>query len=217
MPSFTILFDGIAGAIAIFFSVLLTPLIRPWRIRWGATSAEVAQALPGDEIIPTPRAAWTHAVTIHATCDRVWPWIVQIGCRRAGWYSYDLLDNGGQPSAQRILPEHQRLAVGDLIPMIPQGDFPIPVAVIESDRALVLGGNLPTSPEDPIAATWTFVILPHGERATRLISRWRANWRPGLFPDLAWGVLIEAIGFVMDRKMLLGIKRRAEAESRGVA
>lgn len=213
MPSLAILVDGIAGAIAISFSILLSPLIRPWRLRWGATDAEVAQVLPGDEIVPQPRAGWTHAVTVQTPPGRVWPWIVQIGCRRAGWYSYDLLDNGGQPSAERILSEHQTLAVGDHISMVPKGDFPIPVAAIEPGRALVLGGELPASPKDPMATTWAFVILPHEEGATRLISRWRASWRPGLFSDLAWGILVEAIGFVMDCKMLLGIRRRAESKA----
>lgn len=211
MPSFAILADGIAGAVAIFFSILLTPLLRSWRTRWGATDLEIAKSYPGDEIIPNPRLGWTYAVTIRTTPDRVWPWIVQIGCRRAGWYSYDLLDNGGQPSAVRILSEHQKLAVGDTIPMEPKGAYIIPVALIETGHVMVLGGNLPTAPDDPISTTWTFVVESQGENTARLISRWRVNWKPGFLKDLGLGVFTEAIGFVMDRKMLMEIKRRAEA------
>lgn len=210
MPSLIVLLDGITGAIAIFFSILLTPLFRSWRTRWGATDLEIAKSYPGDEIIPSPKLGWTHAVTIKTTPEQVWPWIVQIGCQRAGWYSYDLLDNGGQPSAVRILKEHQHLVAGDTISMEPKGAYTIPVAVIDPGRVMVLGGNLPTAPDDPISTTWAFVIEPQGENAARLLSRWRVNWRPGLLKDLGLGVFTEAIGFVMDRKMLLGIKRRAE-------
>lgn len=211
MPSLAIIFDGIVGAIVIAFSVILTPFIRNWRLRWGATDAEVSQALPGDDIIPNPRAGWTHVITINAPSSHVWPWIVQIGCRRGGWYSYDLLDNGGQPSAECILPEHQSLNVGDLIPFVPKGDFAVPVAALQPGRAIVVGGTMPGS-DNPVSVTWAFVVLPDGEMKSRLVSRWRADWRPGLFPDFAWGIMTEAIGFVMDRKMLLGIKRRAETK-----
>lgn len=217
MPTPTVILDGVVGAISIAFSILLTPFIRSWRRRWGATDAEVAQTLPGDEIIPSPRVDWTHAITIAAPTHHVWPWIVQIGCKRAGWYSYDLLDNGGRPSAERVLPEHQVIHIGDIIPLVPKGDFGVPVAAVGPEHALVLGGKLPTSPDDPIWVTWTFALLPEGETRTRLFSRWRAAWTPGVFSDFAWGIMTEAIGFVMDRKMLIEIKRRVEAQTKAVA
>jgi hypothetical protein len=169
--------------------------------------------LPGDEIVSVPRVGWTHAITVRASASRLWPWIVQIGCTRGGWYSYDLLDNGGKLSAEHVLPEHQTIYVGDIIPLEPKGNFGIPVAAIEPERALVLGGKLPTSPENPIWVTWTFALLPVGEASTRLISRWRAAWTPSLVSDFAWGIMTEAIGFVMDRKMLLEIKRRVESQT----
>lgn len=213
MRSLALILDGVAGAVLIAFSILLTPLLRPWRLRWGATRKETELNLPGDEIVSAPRVGWTHAVTIRASAHRIWPWIVQIGCTRGGWYSYDLLDNGGRPSADHVLPEHQTIHVGDTIPLEPKGNFGIPVAAIEPESTLVLGGKLPASPENPIWVTWTFALLPVDKASTRLISRWRAVWTPSLFADFAWGIMTEAIGFVMDRKMLLEIKRRVESQT----
>jgi hypothetical protein len=208
--------EGVVGAIAVAFSLLLTPLIRRWRMRWGASDDEVNQKLPGDEIVPNPKVGWTHAVTVHAPIASVWPWITQIGCRRAGWYSYDLLDNGGIPSADRILPEHQTLNVGDIIPMVPSGDFGIPVAEIQPGCTLVLGGPMPAAKEEPALVTWTVALNPQDATTTRLISRWRAAWPKSIRSDFMFGVM-EAIGFVMDRKMLLNIRRRAEGGRKGAA
>jgi hypothetical protein len=93
------------------------PLIRRWHLRWGASDAEVAVPMPGDELVPRSSFTATRAVTIDAPPEAVWPWLVQLGCRRAGWYTYDLFDNAGYSSANRILPEHQNLKVGDWVPM----------------------------------------------------------------------------------------------------
>ena len=96
-------------------------LIRPWQLRWGATDAEVKRSMPGDDIVREPSFNATRAVTIHAPAENIYPWIVQMGVTRAGWYSYDLLDNLGRPSAENILTENQTIQVGDLIPMSPNG------------------------------------------------------------------------------------------------
>ena len=92
---------------------LTAPLYRHWHLRWGATDAEVALAMPGDEIVPEPSFTATRAITIAASPEQVWPWIVQIGTRRAGFYSYDLFDNAARPSADHILPEFQEVQLGD--------------------------------------------------------------------------------------------------------
>jgi hypothetical protein len=152
---------------------------------------------------------------------RVWPWLVQIGCQRAGWYSYDLLDNGGQPSADRILPKHQRLAVGDEVLLTPKGPLAMPVVALQPEKALVLGGTLNTRtgegvvpveslPEAYYTGINAFVLGPTGEGATRLIFRQRLDWSPALVNTLIYRVFLEPISFVMGRKMLKGIKRRAE-------
>ena len=98
-------------------------LVRPWALRWGATTEEAARPLPGDELVTKADYIATRAITIEAPPRDVWPWLVQIGSGRAGWYTYDRIDNAGVPSATEIIPELQRLAVGDLIPMVAGKDI----------------------------------------------------------------------------------------------
>jgi hypothetical protein len=95
----------------------VAPLIRRWHLRWGATDDEVTAAMPGDDVVRDASFNATRAITIDAAPESVWPWLVQIGYGRAGFYSYDLFDNGARPSAERLLPEHQALKVGDWVPM----------------------------------------------------------------------------------------------------
>ena len=87
-------------------------VIRPWQLRWGATDDEVRRVIPGDELVARPTFNATRAVTVAAPPSVIWPWIVQIGFGKAGWYSYDLLDNLGRPSAKHIIPELQHLQAG---------------------------------------------------------------------------------------------------------
>jgi hypothetical protein len=198
--------------------------VRPRLLRWGASAQEAVGPLPGDEFVHTPRMQSTRAVTINAPAASVWPWLVQLGAGRGGMYSYDLLENAaglGMHSADRILPEHQRLEVGDVIPLGPTTG--IPVRRLEAGSVLGLGGtmNLRTgkvaSPAVAPAVArlelgWTFVLQPVGERTTRLLSRTRYDYSP-----LAVGLLLrpalEPAQFIMERRMLLGIKSRAEAGS----
>jgi hypothetical protein len=109
---------GLAALGAVAFGVYIR-FIRPWQLRWGATDEEVARAMPGDDVVKQPTFNATRAVTIQARPEEIWPWLVQIGITRAGWYSYDWLDNLGKPSAQRILPQFQHVAVDDLVPISP--------------------------------------------------------------------------------------------------
>ncbi|MDQ1710268.1 MAG: hypothetical protein QOG49_1653, partial [Frankiaceae bacterium] len=98
---------------------LTSPVYRRWHLRWGATAAELAAQLPGDALLPRAQFRATRAIAIDAPPQAVWPWLVQVGCLRAGWYSNDLLDNLGHPSATEILPEYQQIAVGQWVPMSP--------------------------------------------------------------------------------------------------
>jgi hypothetical protein len=213
---------GLGGALAIAGTVVLSPLLAPWYRKYGATAEEAQRRLPGDELAPHPRSEITCAVTIQAPPRQVWPWLVQIGCRRAGWYSYDLLDNGGQPSAGSILPEHQHLAVGDEILLTPKGPLAMPVVALEPEKALVLGGTMNTEPGKGVEpghalpeAYYTginaFLLEQAGEGATRLLFRQRLDWNRSRANTLIYRGFLEPISFVMARKMLKGIKRRASA------
>jgi hypothetical protein len=127
---------GVAGATAVL--VVYRVLVQPWQHRCGATDKEVGRAMPGDDLPPVASST-TRAVSVAAPPEQVWPWLPQIGYGRAGWYSYDWIDNDGHPSADRIIPELQELAVGDQIPMLP-GMGPR-VREIQPNRYLVAGDD----------------------------------------------------------------------------
>ena len=103
---------------------------------------EAERFLPGDERVADAKVGWTHAITIGARPADIWPWLVQIGCRRAGWYSYDRLDNAGVPSADRIIPEFQQVQVGDIFPQTPKAKDRFVVQAVKAERALVLGDDV---------------------------------------------------------------------------
>jgi hypothetical protein len=194
------------------FLVALTLLVLYWfpirrrMNQWGATPSDLARAMAGDRLLPEWTYSGTTAVTIDARPEHIWPWLVQIGYQRGGLYSYDWLDRLfgylDRPSATSILPEFQRLAAGDVIPL---GQGPgWPVAVLERNRALVLDmRNL-----GGLDWVWQFGLYPVDETRTRLVSRSRVRART------LWARLlthaIEPAGFLMTRKMLLGLKERAE-------
>jgi hypothetical protein len=214
--------EGVAGAAAIASTILLLPITRPWYRKWGASDYEVQQSLPGDELVPRAKSVITIAITIQAPTAQVWPWLMQIGCQRAGWYSYDLLDNGGVPSAEWIVDAYQHLEIGNEVPFAPGGNMGFPVAAIEPGRALVLGGTKNTStgqpadPNDPnleeyISGTIILYLYELDKRTTRLIYRSSLGWNPSWRNTLMYQVFLEPINFVMARKMLLGIKQRVEA------
>lgn len=174
---------------------------------WGTTPAERARAMPGDPLIAEPTHRATHAVTVDAAPEAIWPWLVQMGYQRGGLYSYDWLDRLfgflDRPSAARILPEHQQLAVGDTIFLAP--NMGLSVTHLEPGRALVL-----STPPGDFDWVWQFGLYPLGDGRTRLISRGtermpKATW--------AWFAMraMEPAAFIMTRRMLLGLKARAEA------
>jgi len=192
----------LASALFVLALVYLTRL-RPWQLRWGATNAEVKRAMPGDEIVDQPSFNATSAVTIHAPAAQIYPWIVQMGVTRAGWYSYDLLDNLGWPSAETILPEHQNIQVGDLIPLSPDGKQGMRVKEFRQNQSMVWWDEKGDS-------SWVWGIYPEGEMHSRLVTRICVKYR--LFSlAILFNLLIEFGDLVMMRKCMLGIKRRAEA------
>ena len=179
-------------------------LVRTPVLTWGATDEEAGRALPGDELLEDPAVVSTRAITIDAPPAAVWPWLVQMGSGRGGAYTYDWIENLfglGMHSAERIHPEWQNLAVGDVIPGKEslQG---MRVEVLDPERALV------TRSEDG-TWVWAFVLEDLGGR-TRLLSRNRIAMRDPSLGDRIGMAVMEPGSLVMERKMLHGIKERAE-------
>lgn len=185
-------------------------IVRPWTKRWGATDEEVARAMPGDPIVLRADYVATRAVTIEATPDQVWPWLVQIGSGRAGWYSYDRLDNGGRPSAREILPTFQSLEVDQLVPMIPGDEVGVWVKEIEPARRVLWWDRKGEY-------TWEWTLEPVAPGSTRLVSRLRATYPPLLSARTIYTAVATAGDIVMMRRCLLGIRDRAEAAARSGA
>jgi hypothetical protein len=175
-----------------------------------ASRDERARRLPGDELIPDTIGQLTHAITIHRPPRDVWPWLVQMGAgSRAGWYSYDRLDNGGRPSATRILPYLQQVHVGTLFPALPGRTDGFQVLAVDPGVSLVLGWR---TPDGKTITTWAFALEHAHNTTTRLITRARASSQYPFFglPRVIGDAAVRAVHFVMQRKQLLGIARRAE-------
>jgi hypothetical protein len=228
---------GVAGAGVAAYRLVA----RPWLDTWGIEGDEPVRSLPGDEVIPDGQTLDTRGITIDAPPEAVWPWLLQMGYGRGGWYSYDAIDMRGE-SADQILAEHQSLAVGDIVPTDPAGGFE--VRVIDPERALVLyvdtelrqrqeeaagaaeaapanvqaaGAFLAAANPPQFALTWAFVLEPLPGGRTRLLERTRGAFGESqplaaiTFPMLELGV------FVMVRRQLLGIRERVEAAVRAQA
>ena len=179
-------------------------------LNWGATKADCRSVLPGDALVPEPAVSVTRAVTVDAPAAEVWQWLVQIGQGRGGMYSYDWLENLFRldiHSTDAIRPEWQRLAPGDPVVLVRPGwlglreGYALTVDEVQAQRALVLR-------DDTWHSVWSFHVHPVGAHRCRLLSRSRAPRRPD--PLGVAGQLLDPIAFVMTRRMLLGIKRRAE-------
>ena len=168
--------------------------------------------LPGDDLIPNADVTSTRAITIRRAPDAVWPWVAQLGQKRGGFYSYDWLENlvGCHiHNADRIVPEWQQPQVGDDVQLAPE--VPLTVAVLDAGRALVLQGGMPSAgASSPLDFTWAFSLRGQPDGATRLVVRERYGY------GRWWARLVaaptELISSVMSRKMLLGIRDRAERQ-----
>ena len=177
-----------------------------------ATNEERVRVLPGDEHLPAAAAVLTHAITIGAPAEDVWPWLVQMGAGRAGWYSYDFLDNGRRPSATTLVKELQDVAIGTVFPAMPGATDGFILLALDTPWSLVLGWPVPS----PVV-TWAFTLERGRSDSTRLIVRVRAarGYRFRGLPAWASQPLIRIVHFVMQRKQLLEIARRAEPANAG--
>lgn len=181
---------------------------RRWQTRWGATAEEVGRPLPGDDLVDRPWFDATNVVEIAAEPEQVWPWLAQMGAYGRGcWYSYDRFDNAGRPSADRVVPELQDLRVGDVLATSPDGSGFV-ARRVEPGRCLVLEIR---APEASISSAFVLDRVAPGR--TRLINRVRYRFRPTP-RTLPLAIAMDVGHFVMARRMLLGIRDRAEALAR---
>ena len=200
-----------------------------YKLGRGATQDEVRRSLPGDDLVPSPKSGYTQAITIRAPKSRVWPWLVQIGYKRAGWYTYDFLHrlvgiagcvDDERCSAKRIIPELQGLKVGDLIEIAPGMGYA--VAGLEPEQALILYSILDTGtwesvssnaplPEKYLRSGWVWFLKEMDEDTTRLIVRVRSDHDPGLLSTLGTAISDLLGRMVMQPKTLRVLKQRAEA------
>lgn len=190
------------AAVGCALGVTYLRFLRPWQLRWGATDEECERPLPGDALVEDPTLVATRAITIHAHPTDIWPWLVQVGVNRAGWYSYDWLDNLGRPSAREIIPELLDIKVGDVMPMSPDGKHGIPVHDLDLPRSMVWG--------TPGETSWAWVLDPRPDGSTRVITRIRSRYR-WLSPTIAFSMLLEFADIWMIRRMLLNLQQRIEA------
>ena len=197
--------------------------VRPRILRWGASAEEVQRPYPGRDLIPDGKRGTTMAVTINAPPSRVWPWLIQMGCDRAGWYSWDFLDNGGIPSTEQIHPEWQDLGVGDRLASTRSGRAWFEVAALDPERFLGLRARInlrsgrPFDPAGPrprfyMDALWGFQLKELPEGSTRLVVSGYASARPFLLKMIADLLFWEPAHWVMQTRQFANLKRRAESE-----
>ena len=194
-----------AGFAAGVVPVVYLGFLRDWCLTWGARPDEVSRKLPGDELLPGAGLVTTRAITIDAPAEAIWPWLVQMGSGRGGAYTYDWIENLfglDMHSADTILPQYQDIKIGDELPLGP-GRAVMRVEVLDPPRAFAIRIG------DQNWA-WIFALAPEGG-STRLISRNRiatATLAPA--SRLFYTLFMEPGSLVMERKMLVGIKQRAE-------
>ena len=218
--------DIVVGGSTVVAALVASPVLRRRYNRYGATDAEVASAMPGDALVKRPKLEYTRAITIDAPPAEVWPWLAQIGQGRGGLYSYDGLENllgCDIHSANAILAEQQDLRHGNIVRSGPD-TYPcwIVMSIDEPHHLVLLGAGTPADIKVPeivdevpakgyTASTWQWELRPSdtGTR-TRLVVRQRLTYSPGQM--LIWR-LVEPLNFVMEHKMLKGVRARAEQRS----
>jgi proline iminopeptidase len=202
--------------------------LQPRLATWGASDEEARASLPGDDVLPVGAVTSTMGTTIDAPPAAVWPWLVQMGCGRAGWYSYDLLDNGGKPSAEQIAPDWQRVSLGDRVPTDPseRGRSWFTIEGIYPERALILRASVDLRtgrPYDPSRgrpaaysdSTWTFALSELPGSRTRLLARTRGQASPPWRAVPLSAVVGLPSHVLMQARQFRNLKRRAEMAPAG--
>lgn len=207
--------------------LLFVLVVRPWYVNWGASKEMVARPLPGDELVPKPRLSSTRSIIIKAPVNRVWPWLVQLGWGRAGWYNHDWINCGlfgaryyeGKHSSTRILPQFQSLKVGDIIPMS-SAQAGWDVVALEPNRLMVLKARVdlqtgaylePGVPWPPkyLNSSEVYLLEELDDGTTRFTVRDRMDFRTGWADTVL--IAMEPGYFIQESAFMQGVKRRAEA------
>jgi hypothetical protein len=196
---------GILAALVAIVSLYLL-VIRPWHKNWGANDKDIKRRMIGDDLVENPIDITSRAITIMAKPESIWPWFLQMGYKRGGMYSYDWIDRLlgilDRPSSERIIPEFQHLEVGDVIPLGKPPNWP--VKAITPNKSLLLDIR-----DKGLHITWSFLLEELDEEHTKFILRIRTHMANKLLYFL-FSPIVDFGGFLMVRKFLLGIKRRAE-------
>ncbi len=195
--------------------------LRQWCLGWGTTQAELHATLPGDDLFPAYTSEATHAITVHAPAEKVWPWLMQIGQDRSGFYSYTFLENSfgcEMPKVEHLVPEWKPRVPGETVwfcdPKRFDGQGKMIPAIVDKDRAFAMvttndwrnlqaGGHARES-------IWSFTLLPAGDGQTRLIARVRGGTAPTLTGRVMGRLFWEPAHFIMERKMLRTIRDLSE-------
>ena len=195
---------GLSGISIVLFGIAIFAILQVH-----ATADEEALRLAGDDLIPHPIGSVNHAITIHRPPRDVWPWLVQMGSGRAGWYAYDFIDNGGHPSSNKVVPEFQAVKVGDVFPALPGQNQVFSLMRLTPERDLVLGWR---QPNGNVQTSWAFVLFESRPGETRIVVRGRIaeGYTPLGLPQWIAVLVAKPAHFIMERKQLLGLARRVE-------
>jgi hypothetical protein len=211
------LLAGLVGVLAV------RTALASWHRQWLATPDETLRPLPGDDIVPDASVVRTHGVTVDAPARAVWPWLVEMGADKAGWYRHGRLDDDRAAGTREFVSDLQDLSVGDVVPALPGADAGFVVSVLDPGRSLVLASRTDLrrrraaapneSPRWVWETTWAFDLREATPDRTRLVVRVRVAYAPRLLAPLAH-LVAPPVLFLRQRRQLLGIKSRAEALTR---
>ena len=191
----------VSGLLAVLLLIYVF-LIRPWHLKWGAEKEEINLSLPGDDMVKKPDFNATRGIPILAPPEEIWKWIIQIGSKRAGWYSIDWMDNGGTPSTDEILPEFQQIEIGQFIPFTPDQKNGMWVKEFKLNEFILWT-------DKKGSATWLWYLRKNDKSETRLLTRlrtkytWNSVW-------ILYYLIYDFGDIVMMKKCMKGIKQRAE-------
>lgn len=217
--AFTLRLPAVLGLLVAAYGLV----VRRRLLRWGATDEELSAAYPGADIVQGGKRGATTAVTVDAPPSRVWPWLVQMGCDRAGWYSWDRLDNGGVASSAQIHPEWQDMSVGDHLASSPGGSGWFEVVKVEPERFLALRASLDlrgapfeasgSRPRFFSDSLWAFRLEELAGEQTRLVVSGYACSNPRPLTAIGDFVFWEPAHWIMQTRQFANLKRRAERSS----